>query len=58
MDRLGQIDERLLQVAEMRAVMGMELADIALALGLSEPTIKRDWKRAKAFLYETLESSP
>lgn len=58
MDRLGQIDERLLQVAEMRAVMGMELADIALALGLSEPTIKRDWKRAKAFLHETLESSP
>jgi RNA polymerase sigma factor (TIGR02999 family) len=58
MDRLGQIDERLLRVAEMRAVMGMELADIALALDLSEPTIKRDWKRAKAFLYETLGINP
>lgn len=56
LDRLGQIDPRLLQVAEMRAVMGMELADIALALDLSEPTIKRDWKRAKAFMHETLES--
>ena len=58
MDRLGQIDERLLRVAEMRAVLGMELADIAQALDLSEPTIKRDWKRAKAFLYKTLEGRP
>jgi RNA polymerase sigma factor (TIGR02999 family) len=58
LDRLGQIDDRLLRVAEMRAVLGMELADIALALDLSVPTIKRDWKRAKAFLYETLGSGP
>ena len=54
LERLGQIDGRLLQVAEMRVIMGMEVCDVALALNVSEPTIKRDWQRAKAFLYESL----
>jgi RNA polymerase sigma factor (TIGR02999 family) len=53
-ERLGQVEPRLLQVAEMRAVMGMEVPAIAAALSLSEPTIKRDWQRGKAFLYEAL----
>ena len=38
----------------MRAVLGLEVPEVALALGLSEPTIKRDWQRAKAFLTATL----
>jgi RNA polymerase sigma factor (TIGR02999 family) len=58
LERLGQIDERLLRVAEMRAVMGMEVSEIALAMGLSEPTVKRDWQRAKAFLHDSLGVAP
>ena len=54
LERLGQIDERLLRVAEMRSVMGMEVTEIAIALRVSEPTVKRDWQRAKAFLLQTL----
>ena len=54
MERLGTADARLLRVAEMRVVMGMEVPDMALALGVSEPTVKRDWQRAKAYLHETL----
>jgi RNA polymerase sigma factor (TIGR02999 family) len=57
-ERLGRIDERLLRVAEMRAVLGLEVAEIALALGVSEPTVKRDWQRAKAFLHEALGAAP
>ena len=57
-ERLGQADARLLQVAEMRAVLGMELEEIAAALKLSVPTIKRDWKRSKAFLHEALAVVP
>lgn len=57
LERLGQIDERLLRVAEMRAVMGMEVAEVAQAMGVSEPTVKRDWQRAKAFLYDALGQS-
>jgi RNA polymerase sigma factor (TIGR02999 family) len=55
---LGQIDARLLRVAEMRIIMGMEVPDMAIAIGVSEPTIKRDWQRAKAYIYESLGASP
>lgn len=55
LERLGRADARLLQVAEMRAVLGLEVSEIALALGVSEPTVKRDWRRAKAFLAHLLQ---
>lgn len=58
LERLGQLDTRLLQVAEMRAVLGLEVAEIAQALNVSEPTVKRDWQRAKAFLHSTLQVPP
>jgi RNA polymerase sigma factor (TIGR02999 family) len=54
LERLGNVDARLMRVAEMRVIMGMEIRDVALALGVSEPTIKRDWQRAKAYLLEAL----
>jgi len=56
--RLGLVDERLMRVAEMRVIMGMQVAEMADALGVSEPTIKRDWQRAKAYLYEALGATP
>jgi RNA polymerase sigma factor (TIGR02999 family) len=52
--RLGTVDDRLMRVAEMRVIMGMEVSEVALALAVSEPTVKRDWQRAKAFLHEAL----
>lgn len=58
LERLGQVDARLLQVAEMRAVLGLEVSEIALALAVSEATIKRDWQRAKAFLHDALGVPP
>jgi RNA polymerase sigma factor (TIGR02999 family) len=57
LERLGQADPRLLRVAELRAVMGLELPAIAAALQISEATVKRDWQRAKAFLHEALEGT-
>ena len=42
----------------MRVVMGLEVTEMAEALGVSEPTIKRDWQRAKAYLYEALGVEP
>jgi RNA polymerase sigma factor (TIGR02999 family) len=56
--RLGNVDARLMRVAEMRVIMGMEVTEVAEALGVSEPTIKRDWQRAKAYLYEALGVTP
>jgi RNA polymerase sigma factor (TIGR02999 family) len=54
LERLGKLDARLLKVAELRVILGMDVADTAAALGLSVPTVKRDWQRAKAYLYEQL----
>lgn len=54
LERLGQAEPRLLRVAEMRSVLGMGVPEIASALGVSEPTVKRDWQRARAFLCDTL----
>jgi DNA-directed RNA polymerase specialized sigma24 family protein len=56
--RLGAADGRLMQVAELRVVMGMEVTEIAATLGISEPTVKRDWQRAKAFLHDALGVAP
>ncbi len=54
LERLGAMDERLLRVAELRAVLGLEVAEIASVLAVSEPTVKRDWVRIKAYLHEQL----
>ena len=56
--RLGNVDGRLMRVAEMRVIMGLEVSEIAAALGISEPTVKRDWQRAKAYLHEALGVLP
>lgn len=56
LERLGAVDARLMRVAEMRVIMGLEVKDIATALEVSEPTVKRDWQRAKAYLLEALGS--
>ena len=57
LERLGQLEPRLMQVAELRALLGLEVPEVAQALGLSEPTVKRDWQRARAFLLDQLSGS-
>lgn len=54
LDQLAEFDPRLAQVVEMRFFGGLELSEIAPLLEVSERTLKRDWRRARAFLYQTL----
>jgi RNA polymerase sigma factor (TIGR02999 family) len=56
--QLGERDERLAQVVEMRFFAGLEVKDIAELLGVSEPTIKRDTRAAKAFLHKEMTRRP
>ena len=51
---LRQVADRCFQVVEMRYVAGMTEEDIAQELSVSVPTIKRDWRKARAFLFEQL----
>jgi RNA polymerase sigma factor (sigma-70 family) len=48
------LDARQAQVVELRFFAGLELKEIAAILETSERTIKRDWQRARAFLYASL----
>ncbi len=52
---LARADERAHRVVEMRFFGGLELEEIADALDVSVPTIKRDWRKARAFLFEALQ---
>ena len=49
-----EVDERLEQVFECRFFAGLSEQESADALGVSVSTIQRDWRRAKAWLRETL----
>ena len=51
---LDQLEERQRQVVELRFFGGMEEKDIAEALGISERTVRRDWVKARAWLYRAL----
>jgi len=54
--KLAEVDERALQVAELRFFAGMEVSEIALALGISEPTVKRDTRFVREFLHAALNA--
>jgi RNA polymerase sigma factor (TIGR02999 family) len=54
--KLAAFDERKARVLEMRAFGGMTAADTAVALGISEPTVKRDMRMAQAWLRRELET--
>lgn len=54
--KLAAFDERKSRVLEMRVFGGMKLSDIAAALAMSEPTVKRDMRMAKAWLRAELGS--
>jgi RNA polymerase sigma factor (TIGR02999 family) len=54
--RLGAIDAELAELVEMRYFGGMPLGDIAQVTGLSEATVKRRWRVARAWLADALEN--
>jgi RNA polymerase sigma factor (TIGR02999 family) len=55
---LAQSDERLARLVELRFFGGLTLEETAEALQLSERTVQRDWRTARAFLYRTLQEAP
>jgi RNA polymerase sigma factor (sigma-70 family) len=54
LEQLAAIEPRLVQVVEMRYFAGMTEEDIAQELSVSVPTVRRDWRKARAFLFEQL----
>ncbi|MEW4448901.1 ECF-type sigma factor [Qipengyuania sp. JC766] len=52
--RLAEHDPERAQLVEMRFFGGMTIEDIALAMDLSEPTIKRRWAATRIWLEKRL----
>ena len=52
--RLSAIDARLGQLVEMRYFGGLDELEIAEALGITDRTVRRDWRKARAFLLTQL----
>lgn len=52
--RLEARDPRVAQVVHLKYYAGLEIAQVALALGVSERTVKNDWAFAKAWLERAL----
>jgi RNA polymerase sigma factor (TIGR02999 family) len=53
---LERADGRAHQVVQMRFFGGLELEEIAEVLEVSVPTVKRDWRKARAFLFDALQA--
>jgi RNA polymerase sigma factor (TIGR02999 family) len=54
LDHLAVIDERLAKLVECRYFGGLSEQETAEALGVSERTVRRDWVKAKGWLYQFL----
>lgn len=55
LEKMASFDERLVRLVECRFFAGMSGPEIAEALGISERTVDREWKRARAWLLKMLK---
>lgn len=57
LERLDAVDAPLAALVEMRFYAGLELAEIATVMERSERSLKRDWRRARAFLQHEMTAA-
>ena len=56
LEQLARHDPRQAQTVEMRYFSGLQVKEIAELMGISEITVKRDWRTAKHFLYRHMKA--
>jgi len=54
LSRLAALDQRLARVVEWRFFAGLGEEEIARALGVDVRTVRRDWRKARAFVLSEL----
>jgi len=57
LQRLEQLDARLAQVVQYRYFAGLTELEVAELLGVTDRTVRRDWRKARAFLHAALTES-
>jgi RNA polymerase sigma factor (TIGR02999 family) len=54
LEQFERMDKRACMVVHFRFFLGMSLAEVADALGISQKTVERDWRFARAWLRDRL----
>jgi RNA polymerase sigma factor (TIGR02999 family) len=57
LEQLSEFSPRLARLVEYRFFGGLTYDEIAEVTGLSVPTVKRDWTRARAWLFRAMNSA-
>ncbi len=57
LDRLAAEDPVKAEVVKLKFFVGLSHADVATALGISEKTVNRHWRYAKAWLYHEIRTN-
>ena len=55
LNELSQLNERMADIVTLRFFGQMTVHSTAEALGVSERTVKRDWAKARGWLYKELK---
>lgn len=58
LEALAQLDPGQVEIVELRFYGGLSIEETAEALGISPRTVNREWRLAKAWLYDRLFSDP
>jgi RNA polymerase sigma factor (TIGR02999 family) len=56
LEALSLLDARQCRVVELRFFAGLNIPEVADALGISPATVEREWAMAKAWLYQRLSA--
>ncbi len=56
LEKLAVESPQKAEIVKLRYFIGLEHAEIAQALGISEPTVRRHWAYARAWLYAELKN--
>lgn len=57
LERLAELDEQQSKIVELRYFGGLSVEETAQVLGVSTPTVKRDWAMARSRLKRQLSGS-
>ena len=57
LERLAELDPQKSRIVELRFFGGLSVEETAEVIGVSAPTVKRQWRMAKAWLYGQVQKS-
>ncbi|HEX5230186.1 MAG TPA: sigma-70 family RNA polymerase sigma factor [Bryobacteraceae bacterium] len=58
LEALAKLDERQSRMVELRFFGGLSIEETSEVLGVSAPTVKREWASARAWLYREISGTP